>query len=107
MSFFESEIVQDEILEISKLCSMISENVLLFPTLSDSEKLKRISTLQEMLDKIQLFYVRLSLSEDKEAAEMKERIQECSIVFGDGNIKETFEVLQHLIDDMRKQLDKR
>lgn len=108
MSFFKSEIVQEEIENISKLGTAISENVLLFPTLSDSEKSKRVDILQEMLDKLRLFYTRLSLSEDEEAKEMKERINDCAILMGaesEGNINEAFDNIQYLIDRMRKELD--
>lgn len=107
MSFFKSEIVQDEIENISKLGMAISENVLLFSTLSDSEKAKKVDVLQEMLDKLRLFYTRLTLSEDKEAQEMKERINECAVLMGaetEGNIKEAFDNIQHLIDRMREEL---
>lgn len=106
MSFFDSPIVQEEIETISKLGSVISENVLIFPSLSLEEKSKRVDTLQEMLDKIKLFYARLSLSEDKEANEMKERIQDCSGLFGEDSIQEAFVGVQYLIDEMRKELDK-
>lgn len=109
MSFFKSEIVQDEIENISKLGMAISENVLLFPSLSDSEKTKKVDILQEMLDRLRLFYARLSLSEDTEAKEMKERINACAVLMGaesEGNINEAFDNIQYLIDRMREELVK-
>jgi ribosome-associated translation inhibitor RaiA len=106
MSFFDSPIVQEEIKNISKLGSVISENVLIFPTLSLQEKSERVDTLQDMLDKINLFYTRLSLSEDKEALEMKQRIQDCSGLFGEDTIQDAFNSVQYLIDEMRKEIDR-
>jgi phage shock protein A len=106
MSFFDSPIVQEEIENISKLGSVISENVLIFPTLSTREKSERVDTLQNMLDKINVFYARLSLSEDKEALEMKQRIQDCSGFFGEDTIQDAFNSIQYLIDEMRKEIDR-
>jgi ribosome-associated translation inhibitor RaiA len=106
MSFFDSPIVQEEIENISKLGSVISENVLIFPTLSLREKSERVETLQEMLDKINLFYARLSLSEDKEAQELKQKIQDCSGLFGEDTIQDAFNSIQYLIDEMRKEIDR-
>ena len=106
MSFFDSPIVQEEIKNISKLGSVISENVLIFPTLSLQEKSERVETLQEMLNKINLFYARLSLSEDKKAQEMKQRLQDCSGFLGEDTIKDAFNSVQYLINEMRKEIDR-
>jgi ribosome-associated translation inhibitor RaiA len=106
MSFFDSPIVQEEIENISKLGSVISQNVLIFPTLSLHEMSERVETLQEMLDKINLFYARLSLSEDKEAQEMKQRIQDCSGLIGENTIQDAFNSVQYLIDEIRKEIDR-
>lgn len=107
MSFFESPIVQEEIVQIAKLGEVISENVLIFPTLSELEQAKRVETMQQMLDRIRLFYTRLSLSEDADAQEMKEKIDLCSGLMGcEGNIQGAFNNIQELIDRMKEQLDK-
>lgn len=107
MSFFESPIVQEEIVQIAKLGEVISENVLIFQTLSEPEQAKRVETMQKMLDRIRLFYTRLSLSEDAEAQEMKEKIDLCSGLMGsEGNIQGAFNNIQELINRMRQELDK-
>ena len=105
MSFFNSPIVQEEIEIISKLGTLISENVLLFPTLTDQQKKARIVTLQEMLDKLKLFYARLSLSDDAEAKMMKEKMNAASVIMGNETLLEAFDTIQYLIDEMRKALD--
>jgi hypothetical protein len=105
MSFFESPIVQEEIERISELGTLIAENVLLFPSLSDQQKKERVITLQEMLDKIRLFYTRLSLSDDAEAQEMKERMNLASVMMGDETLMGACDKIQYLIDEMRKALD--
>jgi hypothetical protein len=105
MSFFESPIVQEEIERISELGTLIAENVLLFPSLSDQQKKARVITLQEMLDKIRLFYTRLSLSDDVEAQEMKERMNLASVMMGDETLMGACDKIQYLIDEMRKALD--
>lgn len=109
MSFFDSDIVQEEIKNIGKLSDLISNSVLVFHTLPIPEMVKRVDDLQEMLDKLNLFYLRLSLSDDVEAQQMKEKIQKTAVLMGASdarNINEAFDGVQHLINNMRDELDR-
>jgi hypothetical protein len=109
MSFFDSDIVQEEIKNISNLSDLISNSVLVFHTLPIPEMVKRVDVLQEMLDKLNLFYLRLSLSDDVEAQQMKEKLQKTAVLMGAsdaGNINEAFDGVQHLINNMRDELDR-
>ena len=108
MSFFNSDIVRAEMTEISILQDDIYRNVFTFPTMNDEEKKFHISLLEKLLNKQQVLYTRLSLSDDPEAVEMKERIIESAQMMGmppnvDMNI--IFNNMTRLIEMMKEQLD--
>ena len=66
MSFFQSEIVQTEMKEISDLQEEIYKNVFSFPSMSNKDKLEHVEMLETLLKKQQVLYTRLSLSDDPE-----------------------------------------
>lgn len=108
MSFFNSDIVRAEMTEISILQDDIYRNVFTFPTMNQEEKKFHISLLEKLLNKQQVLYTRLSLSNDPEAVEMKERIIESAQMMGmppnvDMNI--IFSNMTKLIEMMKEQLD--
>ena len=108
MSFFNSDIVRAEMSEISILQDDIYRNVFTFPTMNDEEKKFHISLLEKLLNKQKVLYTRLSLSDDPEAVEMKERIIESAQMMGmppnvDMNI--IFNNMTRLIEMMKEQLD--
>ena len=76
MSFFNSEVVRAEMTEIGELQEEVYQNVFKFPSMSKEEKLKHVNILERLLEKQKVLYTRLSLSDDPEAIEMKERISD-------------------------------
>lgn len=109
MSFFNSEVVRSEMVEISELQEEIYKNVFNFFRMDNKEKIEHVNLLQRLLQKQQILYTRLSLSDDPEAKEMKERIMESAVLMGlpkgtDMNI--IFKNMNSLIDTMKKQIDK-
>lgn len=108
MTFFDSEVVRSEMAEISELQEEIYKNVFKFPKMSREEKISHVDLLQKLLNKQQILYTRLSLSEDPEAKKMKERIMNSAFLMGlpekmDMNI--IFSNMSKLIDNMKKQID--
>lgn len=108
MSFFNSDIVRAEMTEISMLQEDIYRNVFTFPTMNLEEKKFHIALLEKLLNKQQVLYTRLSLSDDPEAVEMKERIIESAQMMGmppnvDMNV--IFSNMTRLIEMMKEQLD--
>jgi hypothetical protein len=99
MSFFESDIVQDEfknLVELKKLRDLMMSDSCTNLTLREAAD--RIELLQESLDKLKLFYVRLSLSNDREAIALKNKLNSLAMTLGKTNIMEVFEDLQQTID---------
>jgi hypothetical protein len=109
MSFFNSEVVRAEMTEISELQEEVYTNVFKFPAMSKEEKLKHVELLEKLLDKQKVLYTRMSLSDDPEAKEMKERIMQSAIMMGmppgtDMNI--ILNNMSQMLDVMKKQIDK-
>jgi len=108
MSFFNSDIVRAEMSEISILQEDIYRNTFSFPTMNNEEKKFYIGLLEKLLNKQKVLYTRMSLSDDPEAIQMKEKIVESATMMGmppnvDMNI--IFNNMTRLIALMKEQLD--
>lgn len=109
VSFFESEVVRSEMAEISELQEEVYKNVFSFFKMGVDDKIEHVNLLQRLLQKQQILYTRLSLSDDPEAREMKERIMESAVLMGlpkDTDMNIIFDNMNKLIDAMREQIDK-
>jgi len=109
MSFFNSEVVRSEMTEIADLQEEIYSNVFKFPAMSKEEKLEHVELLERLLDKQKVLYTRMSLSDDPEAKEMKDKIMKSAIMMGmppgtDMNI--ILNNMSQMLDVMKEQIDK-
>ena len=109
MSFFDSEVVRAEMAEISELQEEIYGSVFRFPSMSKEEKIKHVDLLEKLLKKQQILYTRLSLSDDPEAQEMKQRISDSAQLMGlpagvDMNV--IFGNMTKMLEMMKEQIDK-
>lgn len=104
MSFFDSELVQDEMEDIYDLQSDIYVGIQRFTAMSREEKINHINTLSTLLDKQQILYTRLSLSNDPEAMKMKEQIQEVTSIlgFGKADMNVIFNSMKKTIESLKK-----
>ena len=82
MSFFNSELVREEMDEISRLQDKVYQKVWEFPSMDKDDKLEHVEMLSELLDKQKVLYTRLSLSDDPEAKRMKEQIMQSAKSLG-------------------------
>tara|TARA_Y100000361_G_C10901530_1_gene209311 strand:- start:90 stop:425 length:336 start_codon:yes stop_codon:yes gene_type:complete len=109
MSFFQSEVVRAEMAEISELQEEVYSNVFTFPQMDGEDQMYHIDLLEKLLDKQQVLYTRLSLSDDPQAKKMKDQIRESANLMGlpsnvDMNI--LFKQMTQMLDIMRKHIDK-
>ena len=109
MSFFNSDIVRAEMTEISELQDEIYESVFTFPTMTKEEKIRHVDLLDKLLNKQQILYTRLSLSDDPEAQKMKEKISSSAAMMGlspgvDMNV--IFNNMSKMLEVMKQQIDK-
>jgi hypothetical protein len=109
MSFFDSEVVRAEMTEISELQEEIYGSIFKFPSMKKEDKINHVDLLERLLNKQQILYTRLSLSDDPEAKDMKQRIAESATMMGlpsnvDMNI--IFGNMSKMLEVMKKQIDK-
>jgi hypothetical protein len=109
MSFFSSEVVRAEMTQIAEMQEEVYSNVFKFPTMTKEEKLKHVNLLESLLEKQKVLYTRMSLSDDPEAIEMKERVVQSAIMMGmppgtDMNI--ILNNMSKMLEMMKNQIDK-
>ena len=109
MSFFNSDIVRAEMTEISELQDEIYGSVFTFPTMTKEDKIRHVDLLDKLLNKQQILYTRLSLSDDPEAQKMKEKISSSAAMMGlspgvDMNV--IFNNMSKMLEVMKQQIDK-
>ena len=108
-SFFESEIIKEELGVINKLQEEVYGKLIHFHMMTHDEQLDHISKLSELLDKQRVMYARLSLSDDPEAQEMKKRIVESASMMGlpsDIDMTSLFNNMSQAVEMMKQQIDK-
>ena len=108
MDFFDSEIVQQELEEINRLQRLLVQDVLKYPTMTKEEKENHVEVLSELLEKQQLFYTRVSLSDDPQAKMMKEKILESSrlLGFGTSDMNTIFRTMRMTIKNLKSSIDR-
>jgi len=109
MSFFSSEVVRAEMTQITEMQEEVYSNIFKFPAMSKEERLNHVELLERLLDKQKVLYTRMSLSDDPEAQEMKERITQSAIMMGmppntDMNI--ILNNMSRMLEVMKQQIDK-
>ena len=80
--FFDSDIVREELQEINELQMSIYKNAMKFGTFCREDKVDHIEKLTELLERQKVMYTRISLSDDKEAIELKNHLQKSVELMG-------------------------
>tara|TARA_Y100001938_G_C7743302_1_gene260379 strand:+ start:136 stop:477 length:342 start_codon:yes stop_codon:yes gene_type:complete len=110
MSFFDSEMVRAEMVEIQELQEEVYSNVFTFPSMSVEDQKYHVEVLEKLLSKQQILYTRLSLSDDPDAKRMKEEICKGAVAMGlpsDVDMQVIFNNMTQAINMMRQQIDRR
>ena len=107
-NFFNSELVQKELKEINELSETLYQSLFSFTMIPREEKIEHIDKMTELLEKQQIMYTRISLSDDPEAIEIRENLKKSVVIMGFaqdtdmgilfGNIKQTIESLKNYLD---------
>lgn len=109
MTFFNSEMVRAEMTEISQLQEEVYGSVFTFHTMDNEGKIKHVNLLKNLLEKQRVLYTRMSLSDDPEAQEMKNKIIESAKMMGlqdDMNVSQMFGNMEKLLESLMEELDK-
>jgi len=108
MSFFNSEVVRAEMTEISEMQEEVYKNVFEFSRMNKEQKIYHVNLLDKLLEKQKVLYTRLSLSEDPEAQEMKNRIADSAAMMGlppDVDMTIIFNNMSRMLESMRQKID--
>ena len=107
-SFFDSELVRKEMTDIQELQEEVYGSVFNFPQMDREEQADHIELLIELLDKQRILYTRMSLSDDPQAKQMKENIQQSAVMMGmpkDVDMATVFANMEKMIELMQQQVD--
>ena len=107
--FFESEFVREEMETINEMQQEIYSNVMEFPTLPREEQLDHLDSLMDLLEKQQILYTRMKLSDDPRAKEMADNVRQSAIVMGfpkDVDCNLLFANMKNTLERVRKGIDK-
>ena len=105
--FFESEVVQQEMMDVSALQEKVYSKVFEFPKLSYEEKVNHINDLENLMEKQKILYMRLTLSDDSDALEMKRMIEDSASLMGlpeNVDMNALFANMGRLINQLKQQL---
>ena len=108
-NFFESDFVQNEMEEINEAQEKIYSQVFKFPELSLDEQLEHLEELDDLLEKQQILYTRMKLSDDPRAKEMADNVRQSAIVMGfpkDVDCNLLFANMKNTLEKVRQGIDK-
>ena len=106
--FFDSEFIQKELKEINELQEFLYGSILTFAIMSREDKIEHIDKMTQLLEKQQIMYTRVSLSDDPEAIEIKDNLKKSLCLMGfaeDTNVNVVFANMKKTIDALKKYLD--
>jgi hypothetical protein len=106
--FFDSEIVQEELQEITDLQEDLYGAMLDFGSLPDEDKIEHIEMLTELLEKQRIMYARLSLSDDPTAKELLENLKKSVVLMGfppNTDVQTLFNHMNETIENLKSYVD--
>ena len=109
MNFFQSPVVRAEMAEISELQEEVYSNIFKFPSMKKEDQLYHVELLTRLIEKQQILYARLSLSDDPDAQKMKENIIESASMMGIPNsvdMSKVFDQMSTMVETLKTQIDK-
>jgi hypothetical protein len=100
--FFDSDIVRNEAKEMEFLQMKAMELTLAAPMKGSKEdQLEYIKTVRELVEKQQVFYMRLKLSDDPRAVEMCEQIEEgAKMLYGWWETENVQTLMRNMLDKL-------
>ena len=106
--FFKSDIIQEELNEINRIQEKIYGSLFSFGAMTREDKLEHIELLTTLLEKQQVMYTRLSLSDDPQAIEMKENLRKSVSMMGfppETDMQTLFDSMNATIKSLKQYID--
>ena len=108
--FFDSDVVQDSLEEIQELQISIQDAMMKYNFLNFWQQKEKLEELEELLEKQQLMYVRMKLSDDPNAKDIVKKMQMSLKDMGmpkSTTVEQMFEQMKLTISNLRRALDNR
>jgi len=104
--FFQSDIIREELEDIFQIQKELYKVIVDFSSFNDIQKNEHIEQLKTLLDKQEIMWTRLSLSDDPEALEMKEKIRMTSEAMGfkDVDMNIIFKNMRRTLEQLQDRL---
>ena len=98
--FFDSKIVQQSLKEITDIQEEIFNSLFTYRTFTEEDKQEHIDKLRSLIEKQRIMYTRLTLTDDPEAIELKQKIEQSARMLGfpEGtNMSEVFDTMDETL----------
>ena len=98
--FFDSKIVQQSLKEITDIQEEIFNSLFTYRTFTEEDKQEHIDKLRSLIEKQRIMYARLTLTDDPEAIELKQKIEQSALMLGfpEGtNMSEVFNTMDETL----------
>ena len=98
--FFDSKIVQQSLKEITDIQEEIFNSLFTYRTFTEEDKQEHIDKLRSLIEKQRIMYTRLTLTDDPEAIELKQKIEQSALTLGfpEGtNMSEVFDTMDETL----------
>ena len=105
--FFKSEMVRGELQEMMDLQQQCFRYAMSFPVLEKERRMEYLEILMSLLEKQELMYARMSLSDDEEAQTVVENMRNAVVMLGgdpDLTVNDMFMDLRNKVDAMMGKL---
>ena len=104
--FFGSRIIQEEMQDIFETQKDLYAVIMKFASMNDEEKKEHMKKLISLIDKQEVMWTRLSLSDDPEAKQMKDKIQMTSAAMGfkEVNMNTIFNNMRQTLENLSSKL---
>lgn len=105
--FFKSEMVRGELQEMMDLQQQCFRYAMSFPVLEKERRVEYLEILMSLLEKQEVMYARMSLSDDEEAQTVVENMRNAVVMLGgdpDLTVNDMFMDLRNKVDVMMGKL---
>ncbi len=106
-SFFDSEIIQEELEEINELQQEVYGDAFKLMRMSSAERVEHVENLETLLEKQKIMYTRISLSDDPQAVEMKKNSEKSVKLMGfptGTDMSQLFDAMDKTIEKLKQSI---
>jgi len=106
--FFNSEFVKEGLQDIQELQKELQKGFMRFSFLTEDEQEEQLALLEALLEKQQLMYLRMKLSDDPKCQEIVEDMRRSLCLLGlpdSSTVEEVFSEMRQTLQNLKEPLD--